>query len=120
MGHDRVGCHAVITKVGRIVPVVVVLFAAVPALAQAPNAALVLKGQGLFKEQGCYGCHTVGKFGTQGIAADLSHVGAKHDVGYLTKWLKDPASQRPTAHMPKIGLSDDEAKALAAYLGSLK
>ena len=105
---------------GRIVPVVVLLFAAAPALAQAPDAALVLKGEGLFKEQGCYGCHTVGKFGTQGIAADLSHVGAKHDVGYLTKWLKDPASQRPTAHMPKIGLSDDEAKALAAYLGSLR
>ena len=120
MGHERVGCRAVITKVGGIVPVVVLLFAAAPALAQAPDAALVLKGQGLFKEQGCYGCHTVGKFGTQGIAADLSHVGSKHDVGYLTKWLKDPASQKPTAHMPKIGLTDDEAKALAAYLGSLR
>jgi mono/diheme cytochrome c family protein len=120
MGHDRVGCQAVIAKVGRIVQVVVLLFAAAPALAQAPDPALVIRGEGLFKEQGCYGCHTVGKFGTQGIAADLSHVGAKHDVGYLTKWLKDPASQQPTAHMPKIGLSDDEAKALAAYLGSLR
>jgi len=99
-----------------------VLFAFGPAQAQAPapDAALVLKGEGLFKEQGCYGCHTVGKFGTQGIAPDLSHVGAKHDVGYLTRWLKDPESQRPTAHMPKIGLGDDEAKALAAYLGSLR
>ena len=120
MGHDMVGCQAVIAKVGRIVPVVVLLFAAAPALAQAPDPALVVKGQGLFKEQGCYGCHTVGKFGTQGIAPDLSHVGAKHDVDYLTKWLKDPASQRPTAHMPKIGLTGAEAKALAAYLSSLK
>jgi len=108
------------TRVWRIVPGVVVLFAAVPALAQAPDAALVRKGEGLFKEQGCYGCHTVGKFGTQGIAADLSHVGAKHNVSYLTKWLKDPVSLKPTAHMPKIGLSDAEAQALAAYLGSLR
>ena len=102
------------------VPVAVLLFAAAPARAQAPDAALVLRGEGLFKEQGCYGCHTVGKFGTQGSAADLSKSGAKHDVGYLTKWLKDPKSQRPTAHMPKIGLKDAEAKALAAYLGSLR
>jgi mono/diheme cytochrome c family protein len=120
MRRERVGSQAVLTWVCRIVPVVVLLFAAAPALAQAPDATLVLKGEGLFKEQGCYGCHTVGKFGTQGIAADLSHVGSKHDVGYLTKWLKDPASQKPTAHMPKIGLSDAEAKALAAYLGSLR
>jgi mono/diheme cytochrome c family protein len=100
------------------------LFAAAPAPGQAqapaPDAALVVRGEGLFREQGCYGCHTVGKFGTQGIAADLSQIGAKHDVGYLTKWLKDPASQRPTAHMPRIGLNDAEAKALAAYLGSLR
>jgi cytochrome c oxidase subunit 2 len=108
------------TRACRIVPVVALLFAAAPAQAQAPDAALVLKGERLFTEQGCYGCHTVGKFGTQGIAPDLSHVGGKHDTGYLTKWLKDPASQRPTAHMPKIGLSDAEAKALAAYLGSLR
>jgi mono/diheme cytochrome c family protein len=101
-------------------PVAVLLFAAAPAQAQAPDAALVLRGEGLFKEQGCYGCHTVGKFGTQGIAADLSHVGAKHEVDYFTQWLKDPASQQPTAHMPKIGLNDAEAKALAAYLGSLR
>ena len=118
MRRERVGRWAVMTRVGRIVPVVVLLFTAAPALAQ--DAALVLRGERLFTEQGCYGCHTVGKFGTQGIAPDLSHVGGKHDVGYLTKWLKDPASQRPTAHMPKIGLSDAEAKALAAYLGSLR
>ena len=97
---------------------IVLLVAATTAPAQ--DAALVQRGAQLFTEQGCYGCHTVGKFGTQGIAPDLSRVGAKHDVAYLTKWLQDPASQKPTAHMPKIGVSADEAKALAAYLGSLK
>jgi len=120
MRSERVGPHAAMTRVWRMAPVVVLLFAAAPAQAQAPDAALVLRGEGLFKEQGCYGCHTVGKFGTQGIAADLSHVGARHDAGYLTKWLKDPVSQKPTAHMPKIALSDAEAKALAAYLASLR
>ena len=58
MKHDRVGGWAVMTSVGRIVPVVALLLAAAPAQAQAPalDTALVLKGEGLFKEHGCYGC----------------------------------------------------------------
>jgi len=79
----------------------------------------VREGQRLFTEQGCYGCHTVGKMGTP-IAPDLSKAGAKHSAAYLTQWLKDPSSQRPTAHMPKLQMSDAEAKALAAFLASLR
>jgi mono/diheme cytochrome c family protein len=118
MRRDSGGRQAAMTRAWRIILVMILLLAAAPALGQ--DAALVLRGERLFTEQGCYGCHTVGKFGTQGIAPDLSHVGGKHDVGYLTKWLRDPASQRPTAHMPKIAMSDAEAKALATYLGSLR
>ena len=76
-------------------------------------------GQMVFRDQGCYGCHTVGAMGTP-IAPDLSHIGAKRDQAYLTRWLKDPSTQRPTAHMPKIELSESEVQALAAYLGSLR
>lgn len=76
-------------------------------------------GQTIFRDQGCFGCHTIGVVGTP-IAPDLSHIGAKRDRAYLTRWLKDPSMQRPTAHMPKIELSDSEVQALAAYLGSLR
>ena len=58
--------------------------------------------------------------GLYGILVATTKCRGQARLGYLTKWLKDPASQRPTAHMPKIGLSDAEAKTLAAYLGSLK
>ncbi|HUG36686.1 MAG TPA: c-type cytochrome [Candidatus Limnocylindrales bacterium] len=75
------------------------------------------QGERVFKEQGCYGCHMVGKFGTP-IGPDLSKVGAKRDLAYLTKWLHDPASQKPTAHMPKIQLHEREVRALAAYLAA--
>src|SRR5262245_48044742 len=71
-----------------VVPTAIGLLTAGPGTAQ--DAALVQKGAQLFMEHGCYGCHTVGKVGTQGIAPDLSRVGAKHDVAYLTKWLQDP------------------------------
>ena len=77
------------------------------------------RGKQLFTEQGCYGCHMIDKYGTP-IATDLSHIGSKYTVEELTRWLKDPAAQKPTAHMPKIAMSEREAQALAAYLGSLR
>jgi cytochrome c oxidase subunit II len=80
---------------------------------------LVARGRDVFREQGCYGCHTVGVTGTP-IATDLSRIGAKRDQAYLARWLRDPSLQRPTAHMPKIQLSEVEVQALAAYLGSLR
>ena len=83
------------------------------------GAALVARGQIVFRDQGCYGCHTVGKTGTP-IAADLSRIGAKRDQAYLGRWLRDPSLQRPTAHMAKLQLSESEVEALAAYLGSLR
>jgi cytochrome c oxidase subunit II len=83
------------------------------------DGALVAQGKQLFTDQGCYGCHTMGKSGTP-IAPDLSTIGSKHSEGYLRAWLKDPKEQKPSAHMPKLQLSEGEARALAAYLASLK
>jgi cytochrome c553 len=80
---------------------------------------LTRQGETVFVAQGCYGCHTVGKTGTP-IAADLTRVGTKYSEAYLRQWLADPARQRPTAHMPRIALSDTEIQALASYLGSLR
>jgi len=76
-------------------------------------------GRSIFFAQGCYGCHRLGKAGTP-IAYDLSTVGRKYSEADLEKWLRDPASQKPTAHMPRLALSDDEIRALAKYLGSLR
>lgn len=87
--------------------------------AEAQDSALVARGQSVFKDQGCYGCHTVGKTGTP-IATDLSRIGTKHDQAYLGAWLRDPAQQKPRQHMPKLQLTEAEVQALAAYLGSLR
>jgi cytochrome c oxidase subunit 2 len=87
--------------------------------AEAQDSALVARGQSVFKDQGCYGCHTVGKTGTP-IATDLSRIGTKHDQAYLGAWLRDPAQQKPRQHMPKLKLTESEVQALTAYLGSLR
>ena len=97
---------------------VAVLFFAAPGLAQ-DRTTLIEQGQQFFFKQGCYGCHTVGTVGTP-IGPDLSHVGAQYALPYLTDWLRDPTSQKRTAHMPKIDLTEEEIQALAAYLSSLR
>jgi len=84
----------------------------------AQDSTPVGQGQRVFAEQGCYGCHTVGKTGTA-IGPDLSRIGAKYSEQSLTLWLMEPQQQKPTAHMPKIDLTDAEIRALAAYLASL-
>jgi cytochrome c oxidase subunit 2 len=90
----------------------------VPAWAQ-EGTALTAQGKRLFVEQGCYGCHTLGKAGTP-IALDLSRIGKKYSESDLTKWLRNPSAQKPGAHMPKIQLTEPEVQALAAYLASLR
>ena len=76
-------------------------------------------GRQVFFSQGCYGCHRIGAAGTP-IANDLSHVGNKYTESQLASWLRDPAAQKPRAHMPKLALQEDEIRALAAYLATLK
>jgi mono/diheme cytochrome c family protein len=77
------------------------------------------RGEHLFVVQGCYGCHTVGAFGTP-IAPDLSAVGRKYSEGKLAAWLRDPAAEDPGAHMPKLDIAPADIESLAAYLASLR
>lgn len=97
--------------------VAVTCFVMASGLAQ-DRAALVEDGRKAFVDNGCYGCHTAGKFGTP-IGPDLSHVGGRYPASYLERWLHDPAAQRPSAHMPKLELSEAQARAVAAFLSSL-
>jgi mono/diheme cytochrome c family protein len=92
--------------------------AVTPASAQSPGAGAE-PGRIVFFTQGCYGCHRLGPAGTP-IAYDLSHIGRKYDATQLARWLRDPASQKPSAHMPRLALTEEEIQALAAYLASLK
>ena len=93
-----------------------VLAVAAPAAAQPRDTE---PGRAVFFSQGCYGCHRLGAAGTP-IAHDLSHVGRKYTEAELARWLRDPVSQKPTAHMPRLALTEEEIRTLAAYLASLR
>jgi mono/diheme cytochrome c family protein len=101
------------------VPLVLGGVALVTVATAQPARDAVEPGRAVFFEQGCYGCHRLGAAGTP-IAHDLSHVGSKYTEAELVRWLRDPKSQKPTAHMPRLALSEAEIRALAAYLASLK
>jgi DnaK suppressor protein len=92
---------------------------ATPAVPQEPGDSLVHRGREAFAANGCYGCHIVGKAGTP-IGPELSHVGTRYTPEHLARWLRDPALQRPSTHMPALELSERDIRALAAYLGSLR
>lgn len=88
-------------------------------LAAQSREALVAQGRQLFTDNGCYGCHTVGSTGTP-IGPDLGRTASRYPEADLARWLRDPAAQEPTRHMPNLHLSEAEAIALAAFLVSLR
>jgi mono/diheme cytochrome c family protein len=81
--------------------------------------ALVAEGRQLFADEGCLDCHTAGAAGTP-IAPDLRRAASRYPEATLARWLRDPAAQEPTRHMPDLRLTEAEASALAAYLASLR
>jgi mono/diheme cytochrome c family protein len=100
--------------------VLLVSMVLVASCAQAQDGrALIGQGRMVFRDQGCYGCHLAEGMGTP-IGPDLSRIGAKRGQADLTRWLRDPSTHRPSAHMPKLQLTETEVQALAAYLGSLR
>ncbi len=86
-----------------------------PAAAQTDAGAA--QGRMVFFTQGCYGCHRLGVAGTP-IAYDLSHIGRKYSAAQLAQWLRDPSQQKPSAHMPRLALTEEEIQALAAFLSA--
>lgn len=85
----------------------------------AEDEVLIDSGRQAFGGAGCYRCHTIGKLGTP-MGPDLSHVGARYSRAYLARWLRDPAAQRPSTHMPLLELSEEQVNTIAAFLSSLR
>jgi cytochrome c oxidase subunit II len=112
----------------------------------AENPALIAQGRRLFVEKKCAGCHSVRGHEGVGISGpDLTRVGARSTIAggllqnspqNLHHWLVEPNSVKPGNKMwfggyvvrnnetgaweQQFTVNDDEARALVAYLHSLK
>jgi cytochrome c2 len=77
------------------------------------------KGKNLFEEKGCISCHILGKGGGY-VGPQLNAVGDRLKSGWIFKWLLNPQLYKPDTIEPNHGFSEDEARALSAYLSGLK
>jgi cytochrome c1 len=55
----------------------------------------------------------------QDFAPDLSRIASKVNADWLFAWVRNPKHFRPTTRMPSLRLSDDEARAVTAFLMTL-
>lgn len=97
--------------------------------AVAPTEPLAREGQQLFVSKGCIGCHAVQGVNTANrVGPDLSHIGSRTTIAAGTlnnnrenmiRWLRYTDTIKPGVAMPNLGLSQEEAGALTAYLETL-
>jgi cytochrome c oxidase subunit 2 len=89
----------------------------------------VAAGRALFAGSACVGCHTVRGVSSGMLGPDLTHFGSRrtlaagmfpNDAERLAAWVRDAPSLKPGVKMPAFSYTDEQAKALAAYLLSLE
>ncbi len=88
------------------------------------------RGAALITEYGCGGCHIVpGVRSADGLVGPpLDHMGRRvylagvlrNTPANMIAWLRDPQSVVPGTAMPDVGLSEGEARDIAAYLFTLE
>lgn len=84
------------------------------------------KGRELFVEFRCGKCHLApAASGIPELAMDapaLDGIGSRRNFDWMYRWILDPKSLRPTAHMPKVlhgTTAKEDAATMASYLASL-
>ncbi len=84
--------------------------------------ALVEQGRELFYDKyACQSCHVLNAAQDKGnIGPVLSGVGARLTPAWIYKWLKTPQALRPNSMEPNQHMSDDDARALTAFLTTQK
>jgi cytochrome c1 len=90
------------------------------------------EGQMIIASEPCVGCHTIpgipGANGTvgpnlAGVASRTKIAGgavANNGPDDLKKWILNPPADKPGTLMPNLGLTDDQATKIVAYLELLK
>ncbi len=98
-------------------------------------ATVVQEGAAVFQRvrepanHSCIACHAVGGVAYGALGPDLTHLADRAVIAGgilpnteegLTRWLRDPVTEKPGSLMPRVDLTDEEIAALVAYLRSLR
>ena len=104
------------------------LFSAGSASAQGADAQ-VKRGQTLWQNRGCAGCHSIGKGKGSGVAPDLAGVTQRRSKEWIHNWLKDTDAmlasdsaaqamlkEYKNTKMPNQKLTEADADAIIAFI----
>ena len=94
-----------------------------------PDPAQAKKGQSLWNNRGCTGCHSIG--GGKRSGPDLAGVLERRELGWLRRWLKNTTEMLETdslaqallaqynnTKMPNLRLSDAEVESLLQFIAA--
>lgn len=82
-----------------------------------PEAPTLSLGRRLFETYGCLGCHNVeGYVKVPNIGPPLEKIHTKVEPGWLLRWILDPKAYLPKTKMPNFRFSEEQARAIRAYL----
>jgi mono/diheme cytochrome c family protein len=86
-----------------------------------PQGQVELGKQLFYGKYACQGCHIVDTKTDKGyIGPTLTGVGSRLTAGWIFEWMKNPQALRPGTVEPNRAMSDEEARALTAFLMSQK
>jgi cytochrome c oxidase subunit 2 len=98
--------------------------------AAAPTTALARRGEQVFLDGACSSCHAIRGTDARGfVGPDLTHLASRTTLagvtipnrrGYLARWIVDSQHYKPGNQMPNFHLSQEQVRALVAYLEGLK
>jgi cytochrome c1 len=87
-------------------------------------------GKQVIEDKGCGSCHTIpGIYTARGLVGPPLMLFSRRTMiagelpnspDNLVRWIKDPKAVEPGTAMPDLGLTDDEARDVAAYLYTLR
>jgi cytochrome c1 len=88
------------------------------------------RGRWAIRKYGCASCHTVpGVLGANGLVGPpLDRIGSRvvlaghlpNTPSNMVRWIRHPQRLRPDTAMPDTGITDAEARDVAAYLYTLR
>ncbi|MFQ5707266.1 MAG: c-type cytochrome [bacterium] len=95
---------------------------------KAPAGGNAERGRKLVSTIGCKGCHVITEKDREvrktdvsyDFAPELTRVGSKLNRDWLYAWIKNPKQYNPDTPMPRLRLTDSEARDIVAYLMTRK